>query len=65
MIQKRKFPLYLILIAALFLLDCSNDDDCTKMINIPQFDPNQGTFVDNFQEVPCDFEEPVVQPVVQ
>lgn len=44
------------------LLSC-NEDDCTKMVNIPQWDPNQMTLVDNMQEVPCDFEEPVDEPV--
>ncbi|WP_394747820.1 hypothetical protein [Spongiimicrobium salis] len=65
MIRKSSPYLAAILMYTLLLMNCSNDDDCTKMVNIPRFDPNQGTFVDNFQEVPCDFEEPVTQPVVQ
>lgn len=52
----------LIILFMIALLSC-NEDDCTKMINIPQWDPNQMTFVDNMQEVPCDFEEPVDEPV--
>ena len=43
----------------ILFFSCSNDDDCTKMVNIPQWDQNTGTFVDNFHEVPCGFDEPV------
>ncbi len=53
---------FLVLTVALALIwSCS--DDCTKMVNIPQYDPIEMTFNDNFQEVPCDFEEPVNEPV--
>ena len=46
----------------------SCEDDCTKMVNIPIYNPNHGNgngapFTDNYQEVPCDFEEAVTQPV--
>ncbi|MCD8408615.1 hypothetical protein LNI96_11865 [Tenacibaculum dicentrarchi] len=48
------------------------DDDCTKMVNIPVSNPsynpnnpngNEAPFIDSFQEVSCDFEEPVTEPV--
>ena len=46
----------------------SCEDDCTKMVNIPIYNPNHGNgngapFTDNYQEVPCDFEEPITEPV--
>ena len=52
------------------LLNC--EDDCTKMVNIPISNPNynpnnpsgnEPPFIDNFQEVSCDFEEPETEPV--
>ncbi|MGY0407747.1 MAG: hypothetical protein ACWIPJ_05255 [Polaribacter sp.] len=38
------------------------------MVNIPKYNPNHANgngapFIDNFQEVPCDYEEPVTEPV--
>ena len=54
---------FLTLTIVLTLIFSCEDDDCTKMVNIPQYDPNEMTFIDNFQEVPCDFEEPVDEPV--
>ena len=57
--------LILIILTAVFSLN-SCEDDCTKMVNIPIYNPNHGNgpaFTDNFQEVPCDFEEPVTEPV--
>lgn len=47
----------------LIIFNSCEKDECTKMVNIPQWDPNEMTFVDNFQEVPCDFEEPADEPV--
>ncbi|WCC44067.1 hypothetical protein PJW08_09640 [Tenacibaculum finnmarkense] len=47
-------------------LNCE-DDDCTKTVNIPVSNPsynpnnpngNEPPFIDSFQEVSCDFEEP-------
>lgn len=46
----------------IILFSC-NEDECTKMVNIPKWDANLMTFVDDIQEVPCDFEEPVDEPV--
>ena len=54
---------FLGLIIFVFLMYGCEEDDCTKMVNIPQWDPIEMTFVDNFQEVPCDFDEPVDEPV--
>jgi len=55
-----------LLITIISLNSC--EDDCTKMVNIPIYNPNHGNgngppFIDNFQEVPCDYEEPVTEPV--
>ncbi|CAM1369792.1 conserved protein of unknown function [Tenacibaculum soleae] len=47
-------------IAFSFLYSC--EDDCTKVVNLPKYDHNKG-FIDNYEEVPCDFEEPVTDPV--
>ena len=55
----------IILLMAIFTLNCC-EDDCTKVVNILIYNPNHGNgapFTDNYQEVPCDFEEPVTQPV--
>lgn len=60
---KKKIIGYLFLTITVNLLYNCSDNDCTKMINIPKYDPNNMTFVDNFQEVPCDLEEPVTEPV--
>lgn len=46
----------------IILFSC-NEDECTKMVNISKWDANLMTFVDDMQEVPCDFEEPVDEPV--
>jgi hypothetical protein len=51
----------LILMAIVFF-SCSKED-CTQTVNLPVWDPIEMTFVDNFQEVPCDLGEPVDQPV--
>lgn len=51
----------LILIAIIFS-SCSKED-CTKTVNLPVWDSIEMTFVDNFQEVPCDLGEPADQPV--
>jgi hypothetical protein len=59
--KSNNYYLFFVLVFTLFF-ECT-EDDCTKMINIPKYDHNQMTFVDNFQEVPCDFEEPAVEPV--
>ncbi|WP_052467027.1 hypothetical protein [Psychroserpens damuponensis] len=57
-----KKPMSLIaIIYVLFLFSCgSNDDDCTKIITIPQtyFAGNQYYTYDITQEVSCDFPEP-------
>jgi len=47
---------------AIVFFSCSKED-CTKTVNLPVWDPIEMTFVDNFQEVPCDLGEPVDQPV--
>ena len=47
---------------AIVFTSCSKED-CTKTVNLPVWDPIEMTFVDNFQEVPCDLGEPVDQPV--
>lgn len=61
---KKKIKCYLIFtIISSLSFSCSNDDDCTKMVNIPKWDPVEMNFVDNLQEVPCDFEEPIDEPV--
>lgn len=61
---KKNIKYYLILtIISTLSFSCSNDDDCTKMVNIPKWDPIEMTFVDNLQEVSCNFEEPVDGPV--
>ncbi|WP_157812168.1 hypothetical protein [Polaribacter sp. ALD11] len=44
----------LILCIPLFL-NCSKEDICTKKVNIPLWDENKKVFVDNFQDLPCDF----------
>ncbi|WP_233884992.1 hypothetical protein [Tenacibaculum piscium] len=50
----------------------SCEDDCTKNVNLPVSNPNynpnnpngnESPFIDSFQEVPCDFQEPVTEPV--
>lgn len=62
-LTKNAFKYLLLVIMTTLFYSCSNDDDCTKMANIPKWDPIEMTFVDNFQEVPCDFEGPVDEPV--
>lgn len=61
--KSNRLPKHVLIILFMLILLSCNEDDCTKMVNIPQWDPNQMTFVDNMQEVPCDFDEPVDEPV--
>lgn len=51
-----------IAILLLAVVGCEKDE-CTKMVNLPTWDPLEKTFVDNYQEVPCDLGEPVDKPV--
>lgn len=61
--KSNRLPKHVLIILFMLILLSCNEDDCTKMVNIPKWDPNQMTFVDNMQEVPCDFDEPVDEPV--
>lgn len=59
--QKIKKRLAISILITIFF-SCG-DQDCTKIVNIPKWDAIDMTFVDNPQEVPCYFEEPVTEPV--
>ncbi|WBX70929.1 hypothetical protein [Tenacibaculum retecalamus] len=58
---KKIIKILSLIITLTLLFSC--EDDCTKTVNIPKYDHNQMEFIDNYEEVPCDFEEPVVDPV--
>lgn len=49
-----KHYIILTLITTLFF-NCTKEDICTKRVNIPIWDETKEIFVDNFQELPCDF----------
>lgn len=50
-----------ILFALLIFTSCSKD--CNEMANVPKWDANKGTFVDNYIEVPCGTGKPIDEPV--
>lgn len=54
----------LFLFVTVFFFSCTNDDDCTEMVNLPKWDALEMTFVDNYQEVPCGIGDPVDEPVI-
>ena len=58
--MKKVLEYALLLVTMILFLGCSDDQDCTKTINIPQiyFVNNQSYSYDITQEVPCDFPEP-------
>ena len=60
--MKKTLLLIAIVFTSAHFYKCSKED-CTKTVNLPVWDPIEMTFVDNFQEVPCDLGEPVDQPV--
>ena len=62
-LTKNTYTYFILIIIGSIFYSCTNDDDCTKMVNIPKWDPIEMSFVDDFQEVSCDFEGPVDEPV--
>ncbi|MDN3619260.1 hypothetical protein QWY81_07315 [Polaribacter undariae] len=69
LIKKITKILTLTIVITLFF---SCEDDCTKVVNIPKANPNynpnnpsgnDSPFIDDFQEVPCDYQEPLTEPV--
>ena len=54
----------LFLFVIVYLFSCTNDD-CTEMVNLPKWDAIEMTFIDNYQEVPCGFGNPIDEPVIQ
>jgi|TARA_B110000902_G_C14071611_1_gene499505 UDP-galactopyranose mutase len=49
-----KYYFFLILTIPLFY-SCSEEDICTKKVNVPIWNEKEQIFEDNFQEFPCDF----------